>query len=129
MKKERLDKILVDLGLDAATIAAAFLHDVIEDTPVSEGDIRKEFGEEVLELVVGVTKLEKIPFSSKREPWHGQSQLRSALFHLSAQPRCGQRFTLGERKLSVVSMPLIASCGFNILLCGEKTSAKSFFLP
>ncbi len=60
-------KILVDLGLDAATVAAAFLHDVIEDTPVSEGDIRKEFGEEVLELVVGVTKLEKIEFTSKEE--------------------------------------------------------------
>ena len=59
--------ILVDLGLDAATVAAAFLHDVIEDTPVSEGDIKKEFGEEVLELVVGVTKLEKIEFTSKEE--------------------------------------------------------------
>ncbi len=60
-------KILVDLGLDAATVAAAFLHDVIEDTPVSEGDIRKEFGDEVLELVVGVTKLDKIQFNSKEE--------------------------------------------------------------
>ncbi|MDY6367878.1 MAG: bifunctional (p)ppGpp synthetase/guanosine-3',5'-bis(diphosphate) 3'-pyrophosphohydrolase, partial [Clostridia bacterium] len=60
-------KILVDLGLDAATIAAAFLHDVIEDTPVSEGDIRKEFGEEVLELVLGVTKLERIEFISQEE--------------------------------------------------------------
>ncbi len=60
-------KILVDLGLDAATVAAAFLHDVIEDTPVSEGDIKKEFGEEVLELVLGVTKLEKIEFTSKEE--------------------------------------------------------------
>ena len=60
-------KILVDLGLDSATIAAAFLHDVIEDTPVSEGDIQKEFGDEVLELVNGVTKLEKIEFHSKEE--------------------------------------------------------------
>ncbi len=59
--------ILMELGLDAATVAAAFLHDVIEDTPVSEGDIKKEFGEEVLELVVGVTKLEKIRFHSKEE--------------------------------------------------------------
>ena len=59
--------ILIDLGLDAATVAAAFLHDVIEDTPVSEGDIRKEFGDEVLELVVGVTKLDKIQFTSKEE--------------------------------------------------------------
>ncbi len=59
--------ILIELGLDAATVAAAFLHDVIEDTPVSEGDIKKDFGEEVLELVVGVTKLEKIRFNSKEE--------------------------------------------------------------
>ena len=59
--------ILIDLGLDASTIAAAFLHDVIEDTPVSEGDIEKEFGKEVLELVEGVTKLEKIEFLSKED--------------------------------------------------------------
>ena len=59
--------ILMDLGLDSATVSAAFLHDVIEDTPVSEGDIKKEFGEEVLELVLGVTKLEKIEFTSLEE--------------------------------------------------------------
>ncbi|MBR5900340.1 MAG: bifunctional (p)ppGpp synthetase/guanosine-3',5'-bis(diphosphate) 3'-pyrophosphohydrolase [Clostridia bacterium] len=59
--------ILVDLGLDAATVAAAFLHDVIEDTPVSENDIKNTFGSEVLELVLGVTKLEKIEFTSKEE--------------------------------------------------------------
>lgn len=59
--------ILIDLGLDAATVAASFLHDVIEDTPISEGDIKKEFGEEVLELVLGVTKLEKIEFNSLEE--------------------------------------------------------------
>ena len=60
-------QILIDLGLDSATVAAAFLHDVIEDTAVSEGDIKKEFGEEVLELVLGVTKLDKIQFTSKEE--------------------------------------------------------------
>ena len=59
--------ILVDLGLDAATVAAAFLHDVIEDTPVSEGDIKQEFGEEVLTLVLGVTKLDRIEFTSLEE--------------------------------------------------------------
>ncbi len=60
-------QILIDLGLDSATVAAAFLHDVIEDTPISEGDIKKEFGEEVLELVLGVTKLDKIQFTSQEE--------------------------------------------------------------
>ncbi len=60
-------EILIDLGLDAATIAAALLHDVIEDTDATEEDIRKEFGEEVLALVSGVTKLEKIVFKSKED--------------------------------------------------------------
>ncbi len=60
-------EILVDLGLDAETIAAALLHDVIEDTPATEDDIRREFGEGVLSLVSGVTKLDKIVFKSQEE--------------------------------------------------------------
>ena len=60
-------KILIDLGLDAATIAAALLHDVIEDTSSTEEDIKREFGEEVLALVSGVTKLEKIVFKSQED--------------------------------------------------------------
>ncbi len=59
--------ILMDLGLDAATIAAALLHDVIEDTSSTADDIKTEFGEEVLALVLGVTKLEKIVFKSKED--------------------------------------------------------------
>lgn len=60
-------KILIDLGMNAATIAAALLHDVIEDTEATEDDIKREFGEEVLNLVAGVTKLEKIEFKSQAE--------------------------------------------------------------
>ncbi len=60
-------EILIDLGLDTATIMAALLHDVIEDTPVTEDEIRREFGEEVLTLVSGVTKLDKIVFKSQEE--------------------------------------------------------------
>ena len=59
--------ILIDLGLDAATIAAALLHDVIEDTDLKAEDIQREFGDEVLALVSSVTKLEKIVFKSKEE--------------------------------------------------------------
>ncbi len=59
--------ILMDLGLDGATIAASLLHDVIEDTAATEEDIRREFGDEVLALVAGVTKLEKIVFKSKED--------------------------------------------------------------
>ncbi len=60
-------EILMDLGLDAATIAAALLHDVIEDTASTEEDIRREFGDEVLGLVSGVTKLERIVFKSQED--------------------------------------------------------------
>jgi GTP pyrophosphokinase len=60
-------EILMDLGLDAATIAAALLHDVIEDTSSTADDIKKNFGDEVLLLVSGVTKLEKIVFKSKED--------------------------------------------------------------
>ena len=60
-------EILVELGLDAETIAAALLHDVIEDTGATDEDIRKEFGEEILSLVEGVTKLDKIVFKSQEE--------------------------------------------------------------
>ena len=60
-------EILIGLGMDYSSIAAAFLHDVIEDTPVTEDDILKEFGGEILMLVNGVTKLEKIEFKSKEE--------------------------------------------------------------
>ena len=60
-------EILIDLGLDAETIAAALLHDVIEDTPVTGEDVRREFGENVLTLVSGVTKLDKIVFKSQEE--------------------------------------------------------------
>lgn len=60
-------EILIDLGLDAETIAAALLHDVIEDTPVTKEDVRREFGENVLTLVSGVTKLDKIVFKSQEE--------------------------------------------------------------
>ncbi len=59
--------ILMDLGLDSATIAAALLHDVIEDTSSTAEDIKREFGEEILALVSGVTKLEKIVFKSQED--------------------------------------------------------------
>ncbi len=50
-------KILTKLGMDANTIAAGFLHDTIEDTPVTEAELEKEFGKDILFLVNGVTKL------------------------------------------------------------------------
>ena len=59
--------ILVELGMDSETIAASILHDVVEDTPVELQDLKRQFGEEIAELVDGVTKLNKIPFSTREE--------------------------------------------------------------
>ena len=59
--------ILVDLEMDPNTIAAGFLHDVVEDTDVTLDDIAKAFNNEVAMLVDGVTKLGKIKFKSHEE--------------------------------------------------------------
>ena len=59
--------ILVDIGLDTNTIAAALLHDVVEDSEYTYEDIEKQFGKEVAELVEGVTKLGKIEYKSREE--------------------------------------------------------------
>ncbi|MFK8029222.1 MAG: bifunctional (p)ppGpp synthetase/guanosine-3',5'-bis(diphosphate) 3'-pyrophosphohydrolase [Gammaproteobacteria bacterium] len=59
--------ILADLQLDYQSITAAILHDVVEDTPTAIEHIVLEFGEEVAELVDGVSKLDQIQFKSKAE--------------------------------------------------------------
>ncbi|TVQ39568.1 MAG: bifunctional (p)ppGpp synthetase/guanosine-3',5'-bis(diphosphate) 3'-pyrophosphohydrolase [Spirochaetaceae bacterium] len=57
--------ILVDLKMDAATVTAALLHDVLEDTAKSRTDLRKEFGREVEQLVFGVTKISTVKAKHK----------------------------------------------------------------
>lgn len=59
--------ILADLHMDAETIIAAILHDVIEDTPTAKEQIAEQFGREVAELVDAVTKLDQIKFKSRQE--------------------------------------------------------------
>ncbi|MBE5820233.1 MAG: bifunctional (p)ppGpp synthetase/guanosine-3',5'-bis(diphosphate) 3'-pyrophosphohydrolase [Clostridiales bacterium] len=59
--------ILAELEMDEATICAALLHDVVEDTPITHEDIIREFSEEIAEMVAGVTKLGKIKYSTIKE--------------------------------------------------------------
>lgn len=59
--------ILVELGMDSECVAAGLLHDVVEDTTVSLQEITKLFGASVAHLIDGVTKLGKIPYTSREE--------------------------------------------------------------
>jgi len=60
-------EILVDFGLDPATIAAALLHDTVEDTSYSSEKLRQDFGDEVANLVEGVTKLDRLSYGPTAE--------------------------------------------------------------
>ncbi len=60
-------QILAGYGLDEATLAAALLHDVVEDTDLTLDDIVADFGEEVAYLIDGVTKLDRISYSTREQ--------------------------------------------------------------
>lgn len=59
--------ILAELKLDSVTVTAGLLHDVLEDTLMSPEELRKQFGEEVYQIVDGVTKISQVYFSSRHE--------------------------------------------------------------
>ncbi|MBQ7095339.1 MAG: bifunctional (p)ppGpp synthetase/guanosine-3',5'-bis(diphosphate) 3'-pyrophosphohydrolase [Clostridia bacterium] len=60
-------KLVYEFGLDSDSIAAAFLHDTIEDTELTFDEVKKEFGLDCANLVDGVTKLGKIAYTTKEE--------------------------------------------------------------
>ena len=60
-------EILAEYGLDAASLAAALLHDTVEDTEITLHQVEDRFGEEVARLMDGVTKLDRIQYSSPQE--------------------------------------------------------------
>ena len=77
--------ILIELGMDTESVAAALLHDVVEDTEIDLPTIRKEFGDDIAMLVDGVTKLTKMPTFS-REEQQGEN-LRKMLLAMSEDIR------------------------------------------
>ena len=60
-------RILANMRMDYSSVAAAILHDTIEDTPLTREEIESRFGEEIAELVEGVTKLDKMKFRTRHE--------------------------------------------------------------
>ena len=60
-------KIVVSLGMDSQSVAAALLHDVVEDTDATVEDIKREFGDDVALLVDGVTKIGRLSFTTKEQ--------------------------------------------------------------
>ncbi|MCL2224715.1 MAG: bifunctional (p)ppGpp synthetase/guanosine-3',5'-bis(diphosphate) 3'-pyrophosphohydrolase [Defluviitaleaceae bacterium] len=77
--------ILAEIKADMESIAAALLHDVVEDTDYTSEDIEKAFGEEVALLVGGVTKIEKVAYVSKTE--RQAENYRKMFFHMSQDVR------------------------------------------
>ncbi len=59
--------MLAEHGLDEATVAAALLHDTVEDTDLTLEDLRSEFGEEIARLIDGVTKLDRVRYSNREQ--------------------------------------------------------------
>ncbi len=78
-------QILVELGMDSESIAAALMHDVAEDTSVGITEIRQKFGDEVALLVDGVTKLTQIKFSNVED--RQAENLRKMLLAMSQDVR------------------------------------------
>ena len=77
--------LLVEMGMDSESVAAALLHDVVEDTNVKLDSLKSEFGPDVAHLVDGVTKLTRISFSSVEE--QQAENLRKMLLAMSQDVR------------------------------------------
>ncbi|NMB44940.1 MAG: bifunctional (p)ppGpp synthetase/guanosine-3',5'-bis(diphosphate) 3'-pyrophosphohydrolase [Firmicutes bacterium] len=77
--------ILAEFEYDAVTIAAGLLHDVLEDTEITRDEMAAEFGEEIVLLVDGVTKLSRIPFQTREE--HQAQSLRKMFLAMAEDLR------------------------------------------
>src|SRR5574337_1757939 len=78
-------EIVLNLKMDVASIAAALLHDVVEDTHASLEEVKEAFGNEIGDLVDGLTKISKLPFGSRQE--HQAENLRKMVLAMSKDIR------------------------------------------
>ena len=77
-------RIVADIGLDEISVAAALLHDAVEDTEITLADVERGFGAEVAAIVDGVTKLERIQFDSKEA--QQAATMRKMLVAMATRP-------------------------------------------
>jgi len=96
-------QILAELGLDLETLVAGLLHDVVEDTEVTLEDVAREFGQEVAQLVDGVTKLKRLA-KEDREGFRGEQDDRSREEHQAENLR--KMFLAMARDIRVILIKL-----------------------
>src|ERR1017187_4737474 len=77
--------VLAELKMDSTAIAAGLLHDAVEDTDVTTGEIEKRFGDQVAHIVEGVTKLDKIKFANRED--HQAENIRKMLLAMVTDVR------------------------------------------
>ena len=123
-------KICAQLRLDEQTIAAALLHDVVEDTEADLEAVRAEFGDEVAQLVEGVTKLTRIQFASREQggrelpqddrrdgagrPRHPDQARRPAAQHARSSTSAGRKVQKAKETLEIYA-PLAHRLGIHTI--------------
>ncbi len=80
-------KIVLDYGMDCASVVASLLHDTVEDTELTLEDVKKDFGEEISLLVDGLTKLGKVPLDIKDKEEQQAENVRKMLLAMSEDIR------------------------------------------
>ena len=104
-------EILAEYGMGSQTLAAALLHDVVEDTPLTLDDVRNEFGDTVADLIDGVTKMDRVKFSSREE--QQAATIRKLAIAMAADIRFPRRSSSGlpaRRSMCTPLWPIASGC-------------------
>ncbi len=99
-------QILAEMGMDADSICAALLHDVVEDTPVTDEEIRKKFGETVEQLVDGVTKLGQITSNKTQSTDDSTKEERLLLMERRQSENVRKMFLAMSKDIRVIIIKL-----------------------